>query len=288
MRPILPRLVPALLLVIAGGCVSTGTYDRKVAEAESLSREVSLLREEQSGLTRSGADLEAKRSELATQVAALTELNRRCEADRKSAEELLKAREDTLSSSVFELRRKVAELAGDNAALQGEIDNLLKTKSDTVRKTSSAYDELLGLLKEEIARGEATVAELQGVLTVTLFEPLLFEPGSTRLKEGAGPVLRKVTGYLGGVTGKSIRVEGYTETVLSPSWSLQQYPSGWELAAARAVAVTRFLQDAGVNPLLLSAVSYGEYRPLSDNISELGRTRNRRVQLVISPREPPR
>jgi chemotaxis protein MotB len=84
---------------------------------------------------------------------------------------------------------------------------------------------------------------------------------------------------------KLIRVEGYTETVLSASWSLQQYPTGWELAAARAVVVTRLLQNEGVSPLVLSAVSYGEYRPLSDNISELGRARNQRIQIVVIPKE---
>ena len=98
------------------------------------------------------------------------------------------------------------------------------------------------------------------------------------------PPLGKLAGYLKGVKGKSIRVEGYTETLLSASWSLQQFPSGWELAAARAVTVTRLLQDGGVTPLALSAVSYGEYRPLSDNISELGRARNRRIQLVLIPK----
>ena len=137
-------------------------------------------------------------------------------------------------------------------------------------------------MKDEIARGEATVSELQGTLTVTLFEPLLFAPGEVILKPSAGQTLQKLAGYLKGVKGKFFRVEGHTETVLSASWSLQHYPSGWELAAARAVMVARQLQQQGVNPLSLSAVSYGEYRPLSDNISELGRARNRCIQLVVS------
>ncbi len=278
------RLIPALLLLVAGGCVSTGTFDRKAAEAESLTREVSRLRLEQAEQSRTEADREKRRSELVDQVTALTELNRKCEADRKSVEELLKAKEDTLSASIFELRQKVVELSGSNVSLREDIAGILKGRNDDVRKTSAAYEELQGLIKDEIARGEVTVSELQGTLTVTLFEPLLFDPGSSKLKKSAGTTLGKLAGYLKGVKGKSIRVEGYTETLLSASWSLQQFPSGWELAAARAVTVTRLLQDGGVTPLALSAVSYGEYRPLSDNISELGRARNRRIQLVLIPK----
>lgn len=279
------RLFLPLLLLAAGGCVATGTYDRKAAEADLLSKEVTRLREEQSSLVRAGTDQEARRVELASQVTALTEQNRKCEADRKSVEDLLRAKEDTLSTSISDLRQKISELSGSNVSLQQEIDGLLKVRSEGVRKTSSAYEGLLGLMKEEIARGEATVAELQGVLTVTLFEPLLFDPGMTGLKSTAGPTLKKLAGYLREVRGKSIRVEGYTETALSASWPLHQYPSGWELAAARAVTVARHLQGEGVSPLILSAVSYGEYRPLSDNISELGRARNRRIQLVVVPQE---
>lgn len=281
----LPRLIPVFLALAVCGCVSTATFDRKAAEAESLSREVTRLRQEQSESVRAGTDLEARRAALATEVAALTEQVRKCETDRKGVEELLRGKEDTLATTISDLRQKIAELSGNNVSLRQDIDTLLKSRSDEVRQTSAAYEGLLELMKNEITGGVATVSELQGTLTVTLFEPLLFEVGTASLKRSAGPVLQKLAGYLKGVKGKALRVEGYTETVLSASWSLQQFPSGWELAAARAVTVTRYLQNEGINPLLLSAVSYGEYRPLSDNISELGRGRNRRIQLVVIPKE---
>ncbi len=278
-------LLPVLLLITAGGCVSTGTFDRKVAEVATLTQETARLRQEGADRVRSEGDRVAELAELASRVTALTVLNRKCEADRKVVEGLLRAKEDTLSTTVIDLRQKNAELAGSNLSLKQDMDALLKSRSGDVRKTGSIYEELLGLMKDEVARGEATVSELQGTLTVTLFEPLLFDPGAADLKPTAGATLRKLAGYLNGVKGKGIRVEGDTETVLSASWSLQKYPSGWELAAARAVTVARALQQEGVSPLLLSAVSHGEYRPLSDNISELGRARNRRIQLVIIPKE---
>ena len=282
---ILLRLCLALLVLVAGGCVSTGTFEKKATEADTLGKELSHLRQEQAELVKAKSALEARQAQLMAEVATLTEQGKKCETDRKSAEEMLTAKDDTLSSSISDLRQQVSELSGTNVSLKKDIDNLLKDRTEEVRKTSSGYEELLGLMKDEIARGEATVSELKGTLTVTLFEPLLFEPGTTKLKQTSGPTLQKLAGYLKGVKEKAIRVEGHTETVLSASWSLQQYPTGWELAAARAIAVTRLLQNEGVSPLVLSAVSYGEYRPLSDNITELGRTRNRRIQIVIIPKE---
>ena len=288
MRLHLPLLVPLTLLVlVTGGCVSTGTFDRKAAEADIMAKELAQLRREQAELARNNREQEAKQAQLAAAVASLTEQNKRCEADRKSAEEMLTAKEDAISRSNYGLRQQVSELMGSNESLKKDVEDLLKNRTEEVHKTSATYDELLALMKNEIARGEATVSELKGTLTVTLFEPLLFEPGKIELKVSARPTLQKLSGFLKGQKEKSIRVEGFTETVLSASWSLQQYPTGWELAAARASAVTRFLQIDGVSPLILSAVSFGEYRPLSDNITELGRARNRRIQIVIMPRELP-
>jgi chemotaxis protein MotB len=275
----------ALPALVSGGCVSSDAFDRKAAEADALGKELARLRQEQTELASTRNDLEAKRSRLADDVAALTGQLSQCETARKSAEEMLSAKGDALSASNLGLRQQISELTGANESLKREIGSLLNARTDDVRKASTAYDDLLGLMKDEIARGEVAVSELKGILTVALFEPLLFAPGSAELKPSSGPSLHKLAQYLTDARDKTIRVEGFTETVLSASWSLQQYPTGWELAAARAIAVTRFLQSDGVNPLLLSAVSYGEYRPLSDNITDLGRARNRRVQVVVIPKE---
>lgn len=286
MRLKLPlRFLLGLLVLVTGGCVSTGVFDKKATEADTLAKELSHLQQDQAELIRVKSVLEARQAQLAAEVALLVEQSKRCETDRHSAEEMLTAKEDVLSSSISTLRQQVSELAGTNISLKKDIDNLLLSRSEEVRKSSSAYEELLVLMKDEISRGQATVSELKGALTVALFEPLLFEPGAAKLQQTSGPTLQKLAGYLKGVKEKSIRVEGYTETVLSASWSLQHYPTGWELAAARAIAVTRLLQNEGVSPLVLSAVSYGEYRPQSDNISELGRARNRRIQIVVIPKE---
>ena len=279
------RTLLALFILISGGCVSAGTFDKKAAEADALNRELSELRREKTALLQKKDEQDAKQAQLVAEVNELTGRTRKLESEKKDLEEMLKAREDSLSQSLFTLRQQVSALTGTNDSLKNDLETLQKSRSDEVRKTSSNYEELLEIMKDVIARGQATVSEMTGTLTVTLFEPLLFDPGKAEVKSTAGPVLLKLATYFKGLKNREIRVEGYTETVLSATWSLQQYPTGWELAAARAVSVARALQGMGMSPLNLTAVSYGEYRPLSDNFTELGLARNRRIQLVVTTKE---
>lgn len=79
-----------------------------------------------------------------------------------------------------------------------------------------------------------------------------------------------------------VRVEGFTDNVPIRT---EQYPSNWELSAARAGAAVRLLMEAGVAPARLAAVGYGEHQPIADNATEEGRSKNRRVVLVIARNE---
>jgi chemotaxis protein MotB len=86
-----------------------------------------------------------------------------------------------------------------------------------------------------------------------------------------------VVDILAGVP-NSVRVEGYTDNVPISSG---QYRSNWDLSAARAGSMVHRLLARGIDPLRLSLAGYGEYRPIDDNASEAGRSRNRRVVLVV-------
>ena len=269
-----------LLAMTASGCVTTGTFEKKINEAKALELELASLRQEQDQLLLTKGVLETERGQLSVELTGLRDQLRTCEAERNNAEKLIRNNEGALSF-ISGLRQQLDELSGANTSLRQEIDALLKIRREEVRKSSSCYEELQSLLKDEISRGEAAVSELKGVVTVTIFEPALFDPGSPALKPSAGSVLQKLAKYLKQLQPKSIHVEGFTETVLSATWPVQTFPTGWEFSAARAVAVTRYIQNEGISPFVLSSAAFGEYRPLSDNISEMGRARNRRIQLVI-------
>lgn len=115
-------------------------------------------------------------------------------------------------------------------------------------------------------------------LVISFMDTLLFDLGRADLRPNALPVLDRVAGAIKESV-ILIRVEGHTDDL--PIATLQ-YPSNWELSAARAIAVTRyFITRHGIEPRRLSATGYGESRPLVANTNEENRKKNRRVDIVV-------
>lgn len=114
-------------------------------------------------------------------------------------------------------------------------------------------------------------------IEVQINSQTLFESGDARLARAAFPLLEDVGRALRNVP-HVIQVEGHTDNVPIRT---RQYPSNWELSAARAASVVHFLGRTGIAPERLAAVGYGEYRPLDDNSKPEGRARNRRVTLAV-------
>lgn len=113
---------------------------------------------------------------------------------------------------------------------------------------------------------------------VQMLSQLLFESGNARLSAQALDALGGVGKVLAG-SPYPLRVEGHTD---NRPISTLQFPSNWELSAARAASVVNYLARLGIAPGRMAAVGYGEFRPKADNRSESGRAKNRRVTLVIS------
>lgn len=115
-------------------------------------------------------------------------------------------------------------------------------------------------------------------LTIRFLDNVLFDLGKAELRPDARQLLGPVAQALAEVD-NYVRVEGYTDDL---PINTVQYPSNWELSAARAINVTRYLiQQYGLDPKRFSSLGYGEYRPLYPNTSEENRQKNRRVDIVI-------
>jgi chemotaxis protein MotB len=115
-------------------------------------------------------------------------------------------------------------------------------------------------------------------LTIRFLDNVLFDLGRAELRPDATALLDSVGGALKNTT-RYIRVEGHADNL--PINTLQ-FPSNWELSAARSISVTRYLiEKHGADPRRLSSLGYGEFRPLYPNISEENRSKNRRVDIVI-------
>jgi chemotaxis protein MotB len=160
-----------------------------------------------------------------------------------------------------------------------------KNREEEVRTVSKTYENLLDEMKEEIQQGQIAITELKGKLTVDVVDKILFDSGKAEIKKEGMEVLKRVVQALRNVEDKTIRVEGHTDNVPIAGALAKRYPTNWELSAARAINVTRYLENQGIDPALLSAAAFGEHQPVADNETPEGRAKNRRIAIILQPME---
>jgi chemotaxis protein MotB len=254
----------AVITLVFGGCVSKSEYMKTVESANAL---------------------EVENARLKTELAAAGKRHDQLTADRAELERLLTARSGELGRSISELRQRISALETENARLAQELADAQKAREEKVREVSSTYEQLVDKMKGEIAKGQVTISELQGKLTVNMVDAILFDSGKAEIKPEGLVVLGKVIEILKSVTDKSIRIEGHTDAMPISGTLVQRYPTNWELSAARAINVARYLQKQAINPATLSAAGFAEFKPVADNATAEGRAKNRRIEIVLVPRD---
>jgi chemotaxis protein MotB len=152
---------------------------------------------------------------------------------------------------------------------------------DTFRETDLEFlYEIRSVEKEVLDREVQDDVQVEirddGVL-FRMTAPFLFASGRAELRPEAAPVLDRL-GRMFRKFPAEVRVEGHTDDIPIASG---RFPSNWELSAARAVAVARYFQAAGLPAGRLAATGYGEHRPVAGNDSAAGRAANRRVEILL-------
>ncbi|MFQ5841129.1 MAG: OmpA family protein [Thermodesulfobacteriota bacterium] len=296
-----------LSLLVMGSCVSKKDYLLKVDEGEKFSRELAALRSEyarlqgmKEALDKQVVSLQGERNDLerARTELKLKNLSRereiaRLKADNTELEKILRAKEDSLSKNIVNLRTQISELEKENEnlkqridTLQAEAEALERRRAEEVKEMKSTYGDLLEGMKSEIEKGKITITQLKGKLKVNMLDEILFDSGKTTIKPEGVEVLERVGEILLNVKDRAINVEGHTDNVPIGPELARRYPTNWELSAARATNVARYLQEKiGIDPTLLSATGYGEYYPVASNEDEEGRAKNRRIEIVLVPAE---
>lgn len=268
-------LAGCLFLLSASGClVAESTYLKKVEEADAVSKELADLQQSYKKLTLENNALKTKYNRLTEDAAVLT-------ADKKQLEGILRAKSDTLSKNIAELRQQVAELKVENGRLTDEVAELQKAKEEKVKEVSSTYEQLLANMKNEISQGQVTISELKGKLTVNMEAAILFDSGKVDVKPEGIDILHKMVETLKGVKDKAIRIEGHTDNVQITGALARTFSTNWELSAARALNVTKFLQEQGIDPRNLSASAFAEHKPVADNGTKEGKAKNRRIEISL-------
>ncbi|PTR28431.1 chemotaxis protein MotB [Luteibacter sp. OK325] len=160
--------------------------------------------------------------------------------------------------------------------------NTATAANTTVGKTEDASlsqiaDEVQRAMKPLIDKNLVSVRQTKDWLEIEVRTDILFPVGVAKLQGTAEEVLRKLAGILGPFP-NAMRIEGYTDNT---PIATATFPSNWELSAARAATVARLLTTSGVDPHRVGIVGWGEFRPTTDNTSDEGRNRNRRVLIVV-------
>ena len=236
-------------------------------------------------------------SDLMKNQQRLEQITEKLEATKRELQECEKNRTESvqeLQKTNLELSQNVKDLKSTNLRLTGEVEDLTLAmkKTNSIIQIQERVIELLDdtkktietSLKEQIATELIKIEEGEGRLKVSFTDKILFKSGSVTISEKGKKLLMKMATSVKKAENQYIVVEGHTDNVPTGRILQERFPTNWELSAARALAVVRFLQDqAHLNPEMLSACAYGSYRPLTSNHSAEGRRRNRRIEIILTP-----
>jgi chemotaxis protein MotB len=255
----LRTVVPvAVLSCFMTGCVSKTLY---LQETERVDK----LKAESEG---QAAKLQAMQSDL--------------DAAKTNNAELMKS----LDAKKGELSERVADLSKQNQDLAQQLHDTEQSKAAEIARLKGSYDQLVSGLKSELEAGQVTITQLKGRLSVNMVDKILFNSGEAEVKPEGRKVLESVGQVLKKLQDKDIRIEGYTDNKPISGALQAKYPTNWELSTARATAVVRYLlESAGIPRDRMIAAGYGENHPIKSNDTPEGRQANRRIEIVLVPKQ---
>jgi chemotaxis protein MotB len=260
------------LMFIVSGCVTMQKYNTVVDEANDY--EDKLI-----NLTTQYDDLNKQKTDLENKIATL-------EQDNKNLSNSLTSTQSEKNKMISDLTTNKHELESKIKDLESQIAGLQKEKDEAIASMKKSYDNLVENMKSEINEGAIQITQLKNKLTVNMVDKVLFNSGEAEVTKKGRSTLDKVGAVLKKITDKQIRIEGHTDNVPIKKEFQYKYPSNWELSTSRATNVARYLIDnAGINSKLVSFSGYADTRPVDTNDTPEGRTKNRRIEIVLVPLE---
>ena len=236
--------------------------------------------------------------------------NNQLTADYQNAKETIAANNARIKS----LEDQLAQARESAAALQGSLDNSLRNANsnninisklvDQINESNqyirhlvevkSKSDSLNMVLTNNLTRSlsreelkEVDVQVLKGVVYISLADNMLYKSGSYEINDRAEQTLSKIAKIITDYKDYDVLIEGNTDNVPinTSADKMKNIRNNWDLSCLRAASVVQYLQDHfNVNPKRLTAGGRGEYNPLATNDTELGKQRNRRTQIIITPK----
>jgi chemotaxis protein MotB len=200
------------------------------------------------------------------------------ELDRKLKTTTAKATQAALA--LDKLQRNQQQMS---QRLQG-LSKELQEKTQEIGQLSEARRGLISRFTNELRNREVQITQMGDSLSVEMVGGIMFHSGQAGLSDQGKEVLRRVADAIKDVSDRQIRIEGHTDNVPIRRRK-DQFETNWELSAARATNVVRYLiDDLGVAPERLEATAMSQYHPVADNDTAEGRAKNRRIVIKLTPR----
>jgi len=274
-------LVVALAVVVTA-CVSKGKYKALQKQLEQANATVVERDDKVKSLEEVIAEEQEKVKGLESNISRL-------EANIIGFEDKVKIKDSEIARLNDEQRRLEGELANvvkDRARLKSSAAELKRALAELSKRKAEAearlaqFRNLLARFKSLIDAGKLRVKIVDGRMVLELPTDVLFESGRAKLSDAGTAAITEVGAILATFTDRRFQIEGHTDNVPIKT---SRFPSNWDLAAARSLTVVKTLQEAGMSGTLLSAASFAEFRPVTSNATDEGKSANRRIEIVIVP-----
>ena len=280
-------LVPLLAVFLLSSCVSKKLLTKSEAEAGqlraqnlALSAQIASLQANINDLNRQLADLNNRNGSLGEQTQAQMDQLKKTNDELQRQQQKLKILQDLIAQQSKEqneeLRKKNEELLAQQQKLQ-QLQDILAEQS--------ARSKLLREKMENALKGynanDLSIIQKNGKVYVRLSENLLFPSGSAEVNPKGVEALAKLAAVLNLNTDVAVNIEGHTDSIPIKG----RYKDNWDLSTARATSIVRILTDNyKVDPVRVIASGHSYYDPVDSNSTVEGRARNRRTEIILSPK----
>lgn len=252
------------------GCASKKDLENCQTENKSLTESLQTAREDLAAKNARVASLE---EQLTAQKQALAEQKRAYAALQQSLDKSL----TNASQNNVSIEKLVDQINESNQYIRHLVE--VKSKSDSLNMVLT-NNLTRSLSKEELK--EVDVQVLKGVVYISLADNMLYKSGSYEINSRAAETLSKIAKIIKDYKDYDVLIEGNTDNVPIKKTNIR---NNWDLSTLRASSVVQALQnDYGVDPKRLTAGGRGEYNPVASNDTEVGKQRNRRTQIIITPK----
>ena len=273
------KLFKILLPVAAAALMMTSCVSKK--DMQAVQSKYDNLKTEHAALQK---DYNSAQVRLAEYTSNSKSLAARLEEEQQRNREMKEAYsnlQNSYTSNVQQGNVNISKLVDEINASNKFIKQLVDAKS----KSDSLNQALTNKLTRSLTREEMNdvdVQVLKGVVYISLADNMLYKSGSYEIGERAGETLGKIAKIITDYEDYDVLVEGNTDNVPIHQKNIR---NNWDLSALRASSVVQALQNTyGINPKRLSAAGRGEYNPVASNETAKGKQRNRRTQIIITPK----